>query len=44
MWDMDWIRLAHDRDRWQALANVAMNLQVPKNARYFLTSCKPVSL
>jgi hypothetical protein len=26
---MDWIDLAEDRDRWQALVNVAMNLQVP---------------
>jgi len=26
---MDWIELAKDRDRWQALVNAAMNLQVP---------------
>jgi hypothetical protein len=26
---MDWIQLAQDRDRWQALVNVVMNLQVP---------------
>jgi len=26
---MDLIDLAQDRDRWQALVNVAMNLQVP---------------
>jgi len=26
---MDWIKLAHDRDRVQALVNVVMNLQVP---------------
>jgi hypothetical protein len=26
---MDWIRLAQDRDRWQAFMNVVMNLQVP---------------
>jgi hypothetical protein len=25
---MDWIELALDRDRWQALMNVVMNLQV----------------
>jgi len=25
----DWIELAQDRDRWQALVNVVMNLQVP---------------
>ena len=29
-WDggMDWINLAQDRDRWVALVNVVMNLQV----------------
>ena len=26
---MDWIKLAWDRDRWRALANVVMNLWVP---------------
>jgi len=26
---MDGIELAEDRDRWQALANAVMNLQVP---------------
>jgi hypothetical protein len=40
---MDWIELAQDRDRWWALVNVIMNLQVPQNAGNFLTSCKPVS-
>jgi hypothetical protein len=30
-WDgsMDWIDLAQDRDRWQAVVNVVMNLQGP---------------
>ena len=26
--DMDWIDLAQDRDRWGALVNAVMNLQV----------------
>jgi hypothetical protein len=26
---MDWIELAQDRGRWQALVDVVMNLQVP---------------
>ena len=26
---MYWIELTQDRDRWQALVNVVMNLQVP---------------
>jgi len=29
---MDWIELAQDRDKWQALVNVVMNLWVPQNA------------
>ena len=36
--DMDWIELAQDRGRWQALVNVVMNLRVPYNAGNFLTS------
>jgi len=26
---MDWIGLAHDRDRWRTLVSAVMNLQVP---------------
>jgi len=26
---MDWVDLAQDRDKWQALENVVMNLWVP---------------
>jgi hypothetical protein len=26
---MDWIHLAQDRNQWQALVNMVMNLQVP---------------
>ena len=39
----DWIELAQDRDRWCALVNAAMNLQVSWNAGNFLTGWKPVS-
>jgi hypothetical protein len=34
----DWIDLAQDRYRWQALVNAVMNLLVPKIAWNVLTS------
>jgi hypothetical protein len=27
--DVDWIRLAKDRNRWRALMNLVLNLRVP---------------
>ena len=42
-WDMDWIDLAQDRDRWWALVNVKMNLQFPQNTGNLLTSRESVS-
>jgi len=35
-WGMDWIYLAQDRDRWRALLNAIMNLQVPQNMGEFI--------
>jgi hypothetical protein len=29
MGGMDWIDMAQDRDRWRAVVNAAMNLQIP---------------
>jgi hypothetical protein len=36
----DWMELAQDRNRWQALVSTVMNLRVPKIAGNFLTSCR----
>jgi hypothetical protein len=35
---MDWIHLAQDGDKWRALVNTVVILQVPKNAGNFLSS------
>jgi hypothetical protein len=35
--DVDWIHDVQDRDQWQALVNVVMNLWVPILAPNFLT-------
>jgi len=35
---MDWIDLAQNREIKQALVNAVMNLWVPKNSGYLLTS------
>jgi hypothetical protein len=39
VWEcVNWMFVAQDRDQWQAFMNTVMNLQVPYNARIFLTS------
>ena len=35
---MDWIDVAHDRDKWRDLVNAVMKHGVPQNVRDFLTS------
>jgi len=44
-WDggMDWIELAQDRDRWQAVVYMVMNVWVPSYEWNFLTSLEQVS-
>jgi hypothetical protein len=38
-WDrMDWTDLAADRNKWQAVVNMVMNLWVPQYAAGLLTS------
>ena len=38
IWEVDWIDLAQNRDRWWALVSVVMNLRVTSNVGNFLTS------
>jgi hypothetical protein len=38
MWDMEWIDLVQNKDRWPALVNVVMHLRVPHNVGN-LTTC-----
>jgi hypothetical protein len=35
---MDWIGLAQDRDRWRAIVNAVVKIQVQSNAGNFFTS------
>jgi len=35
---MEWIDLTQNRDTWQALVYMVINLQVPKNVGNLLTS------
>jgi hypothetical protein len=35
--DVYWMQLAQDKDQWQSLVNMVMNLQVPLKSGNFLT-------
>jgi hypothetical protein len=35
---MEWIDLAKDKDKWQALVNAVMHLRVLQNSGIFLSS------
>ena len=39
----DWMELAEDRDRWQALVSTVMNLRVPKIHVLSCLAAEPVS-
>jgi hypothetical protein len=34
---VDWSDVEHNEDKWQTLANIVMNFQVPYNVANFLT-------
>jgi hypothetical protein len=34
-WDVDWIGLVHDRDKWRALVNAVMNIRIEYKASNF---------
>jgi hypothetical protein len=40
---VNWMHLAQDGDKWQALMNTLMNLWVPLKGENFLTSCVTIS-
>jgi hypothetical protein len=40
---MDWIDLVQDKERWQSVVNVVMNLRFAYNTGNFLTGCENVS-
>jgi hypothetical protein len=42
MGSMDWINLAQDRVRWQAVVKVVMHIRVPQTAGIFMTGRGPV--
>jgi hypothetical protein len=37
--DVDWIRLAQDRDRWRTVVSAVMNLRVLATRNYVFISC-----
>jgi hypothetical protein len=40
---MDWIPLAHYRNKWRTLVNTIVNLRLPKNSGKFLIEKLPAS-